>query len=175
MLMRFMGRGAAIAVLLTGAPAPAQAAASAPDPIPPPAASIAPSMAAPPIPGTAAAAETASPSAAAEAAIDRQIRMLRGRLGITSAQLPLWSAFAHAMREEAQSTDALLAERAAALARMSAADNMSSYARIVRIYAENTERLAGAFDRLYASLSATQRRAADDLFRRPPMAPRARR
>lgn len=175
MFKRLISSGIATAVLLTTAPAPAQQAATAPDPFPPPAASLAPLLNAPSIPGAAAAMQPAPPSAAAEAAIDRRIRLLRARLGITSAQLPLWSAFAHAMREDAQSTDALAAQRAAAVARMNAADNMNSYARIVCIHASNTERLADAFDRLYASLSATQKRAADELLRRTATAPPARR
>jgi uncharacterized membrane protein YccC len=48
---------------------------------------------------------------------------------------------------------------------MSAVENMRSYALIARAYADDTERLAAAFERLYASLSDTQKRAADSLFR----------
>jgi hypothetical protein len=40
-----------------------------------------------------------------------------------------------------------------------------SYAQIARAYADNTERLATAFDSLYASLSDTQKQAADAMFR----------
>ncbi|HEX4260418.1 MAG TPA: Spy/CpxP family protein refolding chaperone [Acetobacteraceae bacterium] len=101
----------------------------------------------------------------AEAAIDRRIQTLRTQLGITEAQTPLWDAFAKAMRENAQGTDALFAQRAGAIATMSAVDNMHDYARIARAYADNTERLATAFDSLYASLSQTQRRTADAIFR----------
>lgn len=79
--------------------------------------------------------------------------------------MPLWTAFARAMRENAQSTEALFAQRAGAVASMSAVDNMHDYARIARAYADNTERLAAAFDSLYASLSETQKRAADVIFR----------
>ena len=83
--------------------------------------------------------------------------MLQSQLGITEAQMPLWTAFAQAMRDNAASTDALFARRAAAVAEMNAVDNMHSYAQIARTYADNTERLATAFDSLYASLSETQR------------------
>jgi periplasmic protein CpxP/Spy len=109
-------------------------------------------------------------SAAAEAAIDQRIHTLQSQLGITPAQMPLWSAFAHAMRENAQSTNALFAQRAGAVAMMSAVDNMDSYARIARAYADNTERLATAFDSLYASLSPTQKQAADTIFRQQAVA-----
>ena len=69
--------------------------------------------------------------------------------------MPLWSAFAQAMRDNAASTDALFAQRAGGVSAMSAVDNMHSYAQIARAYADNTERLATAFDSLYASLSDT--------------------
>ncbi len=91
--------------------------------------------------------------------------MLQSQLGITQAQMPLWTAFAQAMRDNAASTDALFARRAGAVAEMNAVDNMHSYAQIARTYADNTERLATAFDSLYASLSDTQKHAADTLFR----------
>ena len=107
----------------------------------------------------------AAPSAATQAAVDQRIRTLQSQLGITEPQMPLWSAFAQAMRDNAAATDALFAQRAGAVATMSATDNMHSYAQIARAYADNTERLATAFDSLYASLSETQKQAADTLFR----------
>jgi LTXXQ motif family protein len=106
-----------------------------------------------------------APSAATQAAVDQRIRTLQSQLGITEAQMPLWSAFAQAMRENAAATDALFTQRAGAVTTMSAPDNMRSYAQIARAYADNTERLATAFDSLYASLSDTQKQAADTLFR----------
>jgi hypothetical protein len=109
-------------------------------------------------------------SPAARAAVDERIAQLKTQLAITAAQEPLWSAFAEAMRDNAAATDALFSERAATVASMSAVENMHSYAKVTRAYADNTERLATAFDSLYASLSETQRRAADTLFREPPAA-----
>ena len=91
--------------------------------------------------------------------------MLQTQLGITEAQKPLWSAFAQAMRDNAAATDALFTQRAGAVTTMNATENMHSYAQIARAYADNTERLATAFDSLYASLSDTQKQAADTLFR----------
>ena len=119
-----------------------------------------------------------APSAATQAAVDQRIRTLQSQLGITEAQMPLWSAFAQAMRENAAATDALFTQRAGAVATMNAPDNMHSYAQIARAYADNTERLATAFDSLYASLSETQKQAADTLFRQQATAaaqPKARR
>ena len=147
-------RGVALATLLVPSIGFAQSVA----PMPPssaPAAS-APGAPQPPPPGLA---------ASAQAAVDQRIRTLQSQLGITDAEMPLWSAFAQAMRDNAASTDALFTKRAAGVSTMSAIDNMHSYAQIARAYADNTERLATAFDSLYASLSDTQKQAADTLFR----------
>jgi protein CpxP len=108
---------------------------------------------------------SAAPSAETQAAVDQRIRMLQTQLGITEAQMPLWSAFAQAMRDNAAVTDALFTQRGGAVTTMNATENMHSYAQIARAYADNTERLATAFDSLYASLSDTQKQAADTLFR----------
>ena len=116
-------------------------------------------------PATAPPASSPAPSAATQAAVDQRVRTLQSQLGITEAQMPLWSAFAQAMRDNAAATDALFNQRAGAVATMNAPDNMHSYAQIARAYADNTERLATAFDSLYASLSDTQKEAADTLFR----------
>ena len=157
-----------VSAALIASPACLAQAPPATAPIPPPASSAPPSTSSPPAAVAApAVAQPAPPrlSAQVEAAIDRRIETLRSQLGITAAQMPLWDAFAKAMRENAQGTDALFAQRAGAVATMSAVDNMHDYARIARAYADNTERLAAAFDSLYASLSETQRRAADTIFR----------
>ena len=136
------------------------------------------SAAAPTPPTGAAASSSPAPSATTQAAVDQRIRTLQSQLGITEVQMPLWSAFAQAMRENAAATDALFTQRASAVATMNAPDNMHSYAQIARAYADNTERLATAFDSLYASLSDTQKQAADTLFRQQATAaaqPKARR
>ena len=146
---------AALLVPSTGlAQSPAPAA-----PLPP---SAAPTAA---VPATTPPASAPAASAATQAAVDQRIRTLQSQLGITEAQTPLWTAFAQAMRDNAAATDTLFTQRAGAVATMNAPDNMHSYAQIARAYADNTERLATAFDSLYASLSDTQKQAADTLFR----------
>jgi hypothetical protein len=168
MFISSLARGAALAALLAPAVGLAQSAA----PLPPTAAATSPAPAATPPAGSPA------PSAATQAAVDQRIRALQSQLGITEAQMPLWSAFTQAMRDNAAATDALFTQRAGAVATMNAPDNMHSYAQIARAYADNTERLATAFDSLYASLSDTQKQAADTLFRQQAAAaaqPRARR
>ena len=144
-----------LAVLLAPSIGLAQSATPLP-PTPAPAASA---------PAAAPSSNSPAPSAATQAAIDQRIKTLQSQLGITEAQMPLWSAFSQAMRDNAAATDALFTQRAGAVATMNAPDNMRSYAQIARAYADNTERLATAFDSLYASLSETQKQAADTMFR----------
>jgi hypothetical protein len=148
---------AALAATLASALAQGQSPPVAPIPAPAPAA-----------PAASGPAPALTPEARAE--VDARITKLQAELGITQAQLPLWSAFAQAMRDNAASTDALFTRRAGAVAKMSAVENMHSYAEIARAYADNTERLATAFDSLYASLSPTQKAAADTLFRQQAVA-----
>ena len=164
-----LARGIALALLL----APSIGLAQSVTPLPPTAAPTTPAA-----PAAAPPSSSPAPSAVTQAAADQRIRTLQSQLGITEAQMPLWSAFAQAMRDNAAATDALFTQRASAVATMNATDNMHSYAQIARAYADNTERLATAFDSLYASLSDTQNQAADMLFRQQATAaaqPRSRR
>jgi len=157
MLNSDFARGVALAVLLAPSIGFAQ---SATTPLPSTAGTVSTTAS----PSTAQPA-TAVPSVSTRAAVEQRIRALQSQLGITETQMPLWNAFAQAMRDNASSTDALFVQRANSVASMSALDNMHSYAQIARAYADNTERLATAFDSLYASLTDTQKQAADTLFR----------
>jgi periplasmic protein CpxP/Spy len=175
MFLESLTRGLAFAALLVPSITLAQSAAPS-APIPP---AVAPAASVPAAPTPAAVPSgSPAPSAASQAAIDQRIKALQSQLGITEAQMPLWSAFAQAMRDNAAATDALFTQRAGSVATMNAPDNMHSYAQIARAYADNTDRLATAFDSLYASLSDTQKQAADTMFRQQATAaaqPRARR
>lgn len=109
--------------------------------------------------------------AAMKQAVDQRIGALQAKLVITPAQLAEWNAFAQVMRDNAASTNRLFQERAQNAARMSAVENMKSYATIARAYADNTEGLATAFETIYAKLSPEQQKIADELFRQPPVPP----
>ena len=104
-------------------------------------------------------------SPAAQAAVDQRVAALRGQLHITEAQVPAWNAFAQTMRDNAASTDALFRQRASTAAKLSALDNMKSYAQVAHAYADNTEALATAFEGLYGVLSDQQKLTVDTLFR----------
>jgi cytochrome c551/c552 len=106
-----------------------------------------------------------APHPSPQSAADQRIQALRTQLHVTDAQTPQWNAFAQAMRDNATSTDALFRQRASSAATMSALDNMKSYAKVARAYADNTEALATAFEALYGVLSDQQKQAIDTLFR----------
>ena len=108
-------------------------------------------------------------SPAVQAAADQRIAALRSQLQITDTQAPAWNAFAQAMRDNAASTDALFRQRASIAARLSALDNMKSYAQVARAYADNTEALATAFEGLYGVLNDQQKLTIDTLFREEAM------
>jgi periplasmic protein CpxP/Spy len=105
----------------------------------------------------------ASPQDAAE----QRVRSLQAELHITDAQMPQWSTFAQAMRDNAISTGTLFRQRASSQS-MSALDNMKSYAQVARAYADNTENLSVAFEALYGVLSDQQKQTIDTLFRQQP-------
>ncbi|MCQ8277894.1 Spy/CpxP family protein refolding chaperone [Acetobacteraceae bacterium KSS8] len=105
------------------------------------------------------------PARTEQSATDQRIAALQSALGITAAQMPVWTAFTQAMRDNAAATDALFRDRAASAATMSAADNMRSYAAVARAYADDTQKLSDSFQTLYGTLSPQQKQTADTLFR----------
>src|SRR6202035_2566898 len=92
MLVSNLGRCIALAALLVPSIGLAQ---SVPTAQLPATATAAPPAASP----SAAQPASPAPSAATQAAVDERIRALQSQLGITEAQMPLWTAFAQAMRD----------------------------------------------------------------------------
>ena len=99
-----------------------------------------------------------------QVAAEQRIAGIQTQFGITQAQAAPWYAFAQVMRENAQSSDALLRQRASTARTMNVPANMQSYAQIARAHADGTEKLAAAFQALYDTMSPQQRQAADTLF-----------
>src|SRR6266851_4246452 len=118
-------RGIALAALLVPSIGVAQStapvapipptAASGPAPAAAPAAGSPAPSAATPAPAAAPAAGSPAPSAATLAAADQRIRTLQSQLGITEAQLPLWTAFAKPFAKNARATNRPLPQPAGAL------------------------------------------------------------
>lgn len=96
--------------------------------------------------------------------VDAHIAKLHQELGITAAQEPQWKSFAQVMRDNADKMAKGFETRGAHLAKMSAAENMQSYADMAVQHAQDIQRLAVSFQSVYDSLSPAQKATADTLF-----------
>jgi len=128
-------------------------------PAPPAAASAAPS--ATPTPAK----PPAKPASRRTYGVDARIKSLHARLHITAAQEPQWQQVAQAMRDNAASIDKMVRERNAKLRTMTAVENLQTYANIADAHADGLKKLVPAFDNLYQSMSAAQKKDADAVFR----------
>ena len=123
--------------------------------------------------GSPARAQDAAPSVPAQAArperggavqVKRRIAGLQRRLKITPEEQPQWDAFAAVMRQNAAHIESLQHDRAEKVATMSAPEDMRSYAEVARAHADDLQRLATAFDMLYAAMTPEQKATADRTF-----------
>jgi hypothetical protein len=115
--------------------------------------------------------------------VEAHIAKLHEELGITAAQETQWKSFAQVMRDNADKMAKGFETRGSHLAKMSAAQNMQSYADMAVQHAQDVQRLAVAFQSVYDALSPSQKATADTLFRaqkqqarhrnRPPHGPAA--
>jgi hypothetical protein len=69
------------------------------------------------------------------------------------------------MRDNAKNMNETLEHRGTTYASMNAAENMQSYAQVAEVHAQDTQKLAAAFQTLYGSMSDEQRKNADAVFR----------
>jgi protein CpxP len=97
--------------------------------------------------------------------VDLHIGQLHTELHITPAQQPQWDQFAQVMRDIPKDMNQLLEQRASSFASMTAAENMQSYAQIAQQHAQDTQKLATAFQALYGDLTDAQKKNADAVFR----------
>jgi periplasmic protein CpxP/Spy len=97
--------------------------------------------------------------------VEQRIADMHATLHITSAQEAQWDQFAQVMLDNAQSMRAELTKNAANPATQTADQAMQNYAEIAQVHAQNVQKLATAFNTLYASLQPDQKQAADQMFR----------
>jgi hypothetical protein len=97
--------------------------------------------------------------------IEGRIAFLKAELKITDAQQPQWDKVAAAMRDNARELDQAVGEmRASRDQPQNAMQRLEARARFAGLRARTTQRLADAFQPLYASLSDQQKPAADELL-----------
>jgi periplasmic protein CpxP/Spy len=95
-----------------------------------------------------------------------RIKDMHTKLKINAAQETQWAKVAEAMRENAQTMDALTAARIKREKDMTAVDDLNSYAKIADAHSEGIKNLLPSFTVLYTSMSEAQKNQADTLFRR---------
>ncbi len=99
---------------------------------------------------------------------EMRIKDMHMKLNITPAQEELWSKVTTAMRDNAKTMDTLTQARFDHARDMTAVDDLKSYGEITAAQADGIEKLTPAFSTLYASMSSTQQKDADILFRKGP-------
>jgi len=111
--------------------------------------------------------ERAKPEHGGTAQVERRISGLQRRLKLTPEQQPQWNAFTDVMRQNAAHVEALQRDRAGKMTTMTASEDMRSHAEVARAHAEDLQRVAPAFDALYATMTPEQKVVADRTFHQP--------
>jgi hypothetical protein len=124
------------------------------------------------VPAAARAQDTAAPAAGSHhhptpQDVEGRITALHEALMITPAQDSLWNAVAQAMRDNTAKMWTLAQTRRAKHAKMTAVEDLHSFAEMSEAQADGAKKLAAAFEPLYAAMSAAQKKEADDVFRHP--------
>ena len=112
---------------------------------------------------------SSKPPAAAEATsskpetVEQRITSLKTALKITSDQESKWNAVATAMRENAAAMDKLVTEKRAK-SDMTAVDDLKTYQDFTQAHLDGLKNLTSAFESLYDSMPADQKKNADQVF-----------
>jgi len=113
-------------------------------------------------PETMAAPAAESPS---RSTVESRIDELHRQLKITPQQKSQWDAVAEVMRENAQAMEALQKQRASDAKSMDAVGVVKSYAEVVQAHEDGIKKFIPAFEDLYNSMSDSQKKIADSMFR----------
>ena len=104
-------------------------------------------------------------SNAVDARVEARIKAMHRRLHITSAQDTQWNAVAQVMRDNAQTIGDLREEGVEQSQSMTAIDQLKSYEAITDAQAAGIRKFIPAFQALYDTMSDTQKKTADTVFR----------
>src|SRR5258708_23035867 len=110
-------------------------------------------------------ASTTTPESPALGSVETRIKELHQKLRITDAQKPQWDALAQVMRTNAQKMADLEKQRAADAKSMTAVDVVKSYSEVIDAHEDGMKKFIPAFEDLYNSMSDSQKKIADALFR----------
>jgi protein CpxP len=112
----------------------------------------------------------AKPPAAAAATsnkpetVEQRITQLKAALKITPDQETKWKAVADSMRQNAGMMEKLVQEKRAKAASMTAVDDLETYQDFTKARLDSLKNLTSAFKSLYDSMSADQKKNADQVF-----------
>ena len=106
-----------------------------------------------------------SPESPAAGTVETHIRDLHKKLQITEAQKSQWDALAQVMRDNAQKMEDLEKRRVADSKSMTAVDVVKSYSEVIDAHEDGMKKFIPAFEDLYNSMSDSQKKIADSLFR----------
>ena len=96
--------------------------------------------------------------------VENHISQLRDELQITPAEEPQWDRVAKTMRENAEEIDQAIDKRDATINTATAVQNLNSYADVVQAHAAAVKKLADSFSALYAEMTDSQKKMADEIF-----------
>ena len=96
---------------------------------------------------------------------EARITQMHAKLKITPAEEGQWTKVAQAMRDNAKTMDTLTQARVDQGKGMTAIDDLKSYGAITEAHADGIRKLTPVFADLYASMSDTQKKEADNMFR----------
>jgi protein CpxP len=103
--------------------------------------------------------------ASGESRVEARIKDMHAKLKITAAQEDQWKQVVEVMRDNANTIEPLIKERAKNAKTRNAIDDLKSYAEITDAHAEGIKKFTPVFETLYVSMSDAQKKEADTLFR----------
>jgi Spy/CpxP family protein refolding chaperone len=109
--------------------------------------------------------ETAPQPADASPGVEARIKELHNKLHITTAQQTQWDNLVEVMRGNAKAMMDLQKERAQDVSSMNAVDAVKSYAEVIQAHETGMNKFVPAFESLYNSMSDSQKKIADSMFR----------
>jgi protein-disulfide isomerase len=110
-------------------------------------------------------ASATAPDSPSNASVETRIKELHRRLHITDAQKTQWDALAQVMRDNAQKMADLEKQRVADASSMTAVDVVKSYSEVIDAHEDGMKKFIPAFEDLYNSMSDSQKKIADSMFR----------
>jgi periplasmic protein CpxP/Spy len=96
--------------------------------------------------------------------VEQRITALKTALKITSDQESKWNSVATAMRENAAAMDKLVTEKRAKSDNLTAVDDLKTYQDFTQAHLDGLKNLTSAFQSLYDSMPADQKKNADHVF-----------